>query len=352
MIVRQFNIPHVSPDPFSEAIRRNLRDDINSMIGYTGRPRRAKSWSAQSAGEQVDVNGRFKYPQNGESTSNNPFFMFICKDCRFTCYLEQQALDHARSFEGQGHDVAGYIYRPCFGHNHVAFLPQEYLNQIRTKKAGCLILFDEPGAEWSARRFMSVSSQLLNATHITFGSKLINVAWAVPVLNMQDVMAQRLLNYLFTMSARGPRGNARFYYHWVDSRIGKYGDTQIGWTHIEPPYYGRDEEMKEYAEMKKQYQDKSYEKYYKEFELSAKEKTSAADIDATVAEILKEPEKYIGQKGKVSVHIIGANFKIPYKYCFEVKRRIEQKLEERKRNQASQPNIQKKEPIDENTHVG
>ena len=267
-------------------IRDRLMDEINTMTASAGPLRSGKSVSQQSLGEEADANGWQKEIQNGVKVEDIPPHLLI-----------PQA------------DGGYKVYDPCFDHKHITFLPQDYLKAIRNARPGCYIIFDEPGAEWSARRFMSIKNQLLNSTHITFGSKLVNVGWAVPVLQFQDINSVRLVNYLFLMTL-SKRGSGRFYQNWVNPRTGKWGSEKKGWVHFYRPFQDRPEETKEYLEMKRQYQDSSYEKYYAEFEKSDKsekgveDEEKKVDLDKIVKEILTHVDDFKTPRGTVNASMV------------------------------------------------
>ena len=239
-------------DPFTYEVIKRLKADMNTMTASLGYPRRGKSNSQFVVGESVDVNG-------------------------------------------------------CFGHTHITFLPGDYIKAIRDAKPGCYIVFDEPGAEWSARSFMSIANQMLNATHITFGSKLVNVGWAVPVMKMQDVNTMRLLTYFFWMLPKGPKGIAKFYTAWVNAYTGKPGRTGEGKVQFGRAFQDKPEEAKEYNEMKQQYQDSSYERYYKEFqsqvEDDAKEGKKPKDLQELVQVALTD-KTVLNSRGRIDRDLV------------------------------------------------
>lgn len=204
------------------------------------------------------------------------------------------------------------VNRP-FTHKDVSFLPYDYLRLIQQAEPGDFVQFDEPGAEWGARNFMSIESKMLNATHITFGSKYVNVGWAVPVLRMQDLQARMLLKYVFYMNSTGPRGMSRFYENWVNHYTGKTGRTRRGGCWFALAFQDAPEEMKEYEEMKKQYQDKTYEKYYKEFQknddrFSVQAHENLDRLSKAVAKVMEEPERYFNSKGRVDRNSVRIEF--------------------------------------------
>ena len=252
-------------NPFTFQVRNRLKYDRNTMIVSLGDPRSGKSESEKAIGRDVDI-----------------------------------------------HDD--------FDHKHISFLPQDYMKQIRTFGEGHFIQFDEPGAEWSNRKFMSVENTMLNFTHITFGSKKINVGWAVPILRMQDVASRMLVKYTFTMIPNGPKGMSLFYANWVDKFSGKSGRTRYGMCWFAPAFPDKPEEEKEYLEMKKQYQDQSYEKYWNELikrdkkeeeeEGSKVMEVKKAKMLRIMAEITKKPYKYKTKKGKWNYAKIGFDFEV------------------------------------------
>jgi hypothetical protein len=201
-----------------------------------------------------------------------------------------------------------------FTADNVAFIPQDYIDLIRKKKEGSYIVFDEPGAEWSNRRFMSVANILLNSTHITFGSRLINVGWAMPSLKNVDVTAERLVNYVFTtLLPPYPRGTAKLYESWMDSYEGTSGRKYLGTVFFFPPFKDNPEELKKYLQKKSEYQDKRYEEYYISFAEKAGKSTGAKLSKDETMEIAKSiadnPAKFVN-KSSINEDLISMEMNI------------------------------------------
>ena len=240
---------HFPVGPYTWTQKRRLLEERNSMTAFLGPPR-----SGKTNGATVD----------SENVSNN------------------------RAFRARD----------------ITFLPSDYMDLLTKAAEGDVVEFDEPGAEWGNRAFMSVENRMLNATHITFGSKLIFVKWAVPVLQMQDKTARMLVNYSFILRDSGPRGMSWFYKNWVNAYSGKPGRTGLGRCWWAAAWVDRPEERKEYLEMKRQYQDKEYQKYFTEFAKAdepgdEKGRQLKKDMDAAYEKVKLEPDKYRGPRGKI-----------------------------------------------------
>jgi hypothetical protein len=264
-------------DPFTYTVRKRLREKRNTMVAAISDPRAGKTNAIMVVGEQVSVN------------------------------------------------------RP-FSHKDIAFLPYDYLKLIQKAEPGDFVQFDEPGAEWGARNFMSIENKMMNATHITFGSKYVNVGWAVPVLRMQDIISRMLLKYVFYMNTTGPRGMSRFYENWVNHYTGKQGRTRRGGCWFSKAFQDREEELKEYEEMKKEYQDKTYEKYYKEFQkaddrYSAKAEENLDRLGKAIAKVLEDPARYLNRKGRVDRDSIKIEFGLTAADARYVAEQANQKME-------------------------
>lgn len=252
----------IQDDPFIWKLKKRLQQDMNSMIASTGYPRRGKSDSQTTIMENISLNHPFRAKE-------------------------------------------------------ITFLPQDYMATLMKSEQGDSALFDEPGAEYSNRNFMSIVNKMLNATHITFGSKLITVGWAVPSLKMQDVTTMRLLTYFFTMDAEGQRGRSRFYKTWMDPYSGKFGREQLGRVWFAPAWINRPEERKEYLEMKRQYQDSSYERYYKEFARSDDDNAdkiaqAKTNIERALLTLSTNPLPYMNVRGKIDREAIRREFNLTY----------------------------------------
>jgi hypothetical protein len=249
-------------DPLSYTLKRRLKEDRNTMTVSLGPPRSGKTTS------QIDI---------GWMAKSKKYGIFNAKD--------------------------------------VTFLPRDYVGALASGQPGEYKVFDEPGAEWNNRDFARVENKMLNATHITMGSKYINVGWAVPVLLLQDKVSRMLVNYTFKFRGSGRKGMCRFYQNWVDAFTGKTGRTRLGGIHFAPAWQDNPEELKEYEEMKKHYQDTRYEHYIKEFageddENADKIQAWKTRIDSIVAEIMKESDKYTNHLGHIDRSLISFDFKL------------------------------------------
>ena len=244
--------------PFTWTKLKRLSEGMNTMVVFIGPPRTGKTEDASTDGENC--------------SQNRPF--------------------RARD---------------------INFLPYDYVGALKRGAVGDQVNFDEPGAEWGNRAFATASNKMLNATHVTFGSKLIFVDWAVPVLKMQDVQARMLVNFTFTLRDTGPRGIARLAKNWVNGFTGKFGRTNLGSCWFAAAWQGRPEERKEYLEMKAQYQDSRYERYFNEFakaddEFKEKSKTSTDNINLALAAIRKDDEPYRNSRGNLDPNTIAHDF--------------------------------------------
>jgi hypothetical protein len=227
--------PGFAGGPYSYTVKRRLQQDRTTFTAFLGEPRSSKSNDATVLGESVSQNALFR-----------------AKD--------------------------------------ITFLPRDYIRSIIDAKPGDYRQFDEPGAEWGARAFMSVKNKMLNATHITFGSKLITVGWAVPVLTMEDKIGRQLINYVFVTRNTGPKGITKFYQNWVNPYTGRTGRTGLGTCWWAKRFSDRPEEEKEYLEMKRQYQDEQYAKYYTDFareddEFKEKSEAKTAETKKKIMEL-------------------------------------------------------------------
>lgn len=260
------------PNPLTYAIKKRLQQNRNTMIVSIGDPRSGKSEDEKAQGEEYSLNRPFK-----------------AKD--------------------------------------ITFLPTDYIQALMRGVAGDFVLFDEPGAEWGARNFMSVENKMLNATHITFGSKLVNVGWAVPVLKMQDVVSRMLVRYVLYHRGDGPKGIAAFYRNWVNHYTGKTGRTRLGTIWFARAFQDRPEEAKEYDEMKQQYQDKSYERYYRDFaksddDFKDKSEETQANIKKAVELLRADPMRYLNRRGHITGASIKNEFKLTARDADEVARQV------------------------------
>ena len=185
---------------------------------------------------------------------------------------------------------------PNFSVDKVHFMPQEFKKGLEVAKAGEFLILDEPAAEFSSRRFMSYINFVLSTIFITFASKRVCVGMATPVVPQVDINMSRLMDFLIVMSSK-QRGCARIYQHWTDARTGKFGDRQIMYGYIYPPFIDRRDQLQAYEAKKKEYQKEKYSVQLTEF-LSANEDVTSY-LNVYVEKILKSPGQYKGERGSL-----------------------------------------------------
>lgn len=241
-------------NPLTYYLLRRLKQGRNTMMAATGDPRSGKSNTISCIGEECSVSHPFK-----------------AKD--------------------------------------VTLEPLVYMHALANGRPGDFVQFDEPAAEYNNRDFATAKNKMLNATHVTFGSKYINVGWALPVFQTTDLGARMLCKLVFEHPGEGRRGIVWFYKNWVNHYTGKTGRTKQGSILFGKAWQDRPEEEKEYLEIKRNYQDKKYAGIIRDFAASddlfkSKAEDRTTRIKAAVAEVLKNPTRYYNDKGRIVARTI------------------------------------------------
>tara|TARA_Y100000401_G_C8317793_1_gene223545 strand:+ start:329 stop:1405 length:1077 start_codon:yes stop_codon:yes gene_type:complete len=269
---------------FEYVISKRLKEQRNTMIFILGAPRTGKSWSSITLANAIDQNNDFD-------------------------------------------------------HSHIVWTIPELVQLIKNTKEKCCIVFDESGANFSNRNFMSSWNKALNFILQTFGSRYINIIFNLPLLSFADKSARDMATFSLLMMKRG---EARAYSHWSDLHFGKNFRRFLGTIKINSPLdalkqkkhhylwspehdqtskgspcFGLDEHLKkdcyrfwnpliyEYENRKRQYQDDLFEQTLKQTQALA-EKESGSQIlnhKEIIANIVQEPDKYcIG--GKLNAQVV------------------------------------------------
>ena len=85
----------------------------------------------------------------------------------------------------------------------VSFTAKEYMTGVRTLPSYSVLDYDEPGQSWYHRQFMSEASMILSKTMIGFRYKKFDTFLGVPNIDLLDVDALRLCNFLVYVSRQG-----------------------------------------------------------------------------------------------------------------------------------------------------
>lgn len=311
-------------DPFTKEVKIRLRSSRNSFIAAIGAGRTGKSWLLLSLGEGCDVNGRVKDLQNGE-------------------HFGEKSPDVSPAFMRPQPDGGMKRYVPCFDHEHVSFLPQDFTKRMQHSPKGCFQQFDETASEFNNRRFGSWMNILISSIITTMNSRLVNVGLSATMLPQADINLSRALNYLFEMSNQA-RGVAKLMEHWSNPRTGKFGDTNIAYVYVAPPFQDRPEELKEYSELKKQYQSSKYDSYFKDFESLYKEESTRDFVNKYLPQIMKKKEIYLTPSGKIDRELVAYDFGLRQKDASILKKLVEREMSKDKEEKDEKDEPEEKAP--------
>lgn len=162
---------------FEFVIKKRLKEQRNTMIFILGAPRTGKSWTSITLANSIDQNNDFD-------------------------------------------------------HKHIVWTIPELVSLIKNTKEKCCIVFDESGANFSNRNFMSAWNKALNFILQTFGSRYINIIFNLPQLTFTDKAARDMQTFSLLMMKRG---EARAYSHWTDLHYGKNFRRFLGTIKINTP---------------------------------------------------------------------------------------------------------------------
>ena len=85
----------------------------------------------------------------------------------------------------------------------ISFTAKDYMTGIRTLPSQTVLDFDEPGQGWYHRQFMSEASMILSKTMIGFRYKHFTSMLCVPNIDLLDVDALRLVNWMVYILDQG-----------------------------------------------------------------------------------------------------------------------------------------------------
>ena len=201
----------------------------------------------------------------------------------------------------------------------VSFTAKQYMNGVRTLGSETVLDFDEPGQAWYHRQFMSEANMILAKTMLGFRFKRFITFLQVPNIDLLDLDALRLVNWLVWIPNQGHAevfkvmvqkfGGDPWYKKIIDDlRFSKPG-TKLWNTY----------EKKKFAA-----QDELYEKYGKKLdELDQPRLTNTEIIEI----VKKDPQKYM-KNGFLYVPYLQKEFKIGLNKGYLIKAVFETEKEE------------------------
>jgi hypothetical protein len=206
----------------------------------------------------------------------------------------------------------------------LSFQPSAFINQIQNLPERAACEYDEPGATFAARDFMTKLNRMMGFVIQTFGSKLIVVVWCLPMLPLMDLTGRNLLNYSVWMR---DRGYGWVYKHNVNVHTGKPYKHHVMTVKFKMPFEDRPEQLVEYERMKRDFQDKNYraiEGSMRADEEEALTKYELLDPKAIAEKVAKAPDEFFNEKGDVDAGLICALLGVPYQKAWLAKKLLKQ----------------------------
>ena len=167
---------------------------------------------------------------------------------------------------------------------------------------------------------MSKLNRMMGFVIQTFGSKLIVVVWCLPMLPLMDLTGRNLLNYSVWMR---DRGYGWVYKHNVNVHTGKPYKKHIMTIKFKLPFETRPEQLTEYEQMKREFQDRNYqaiEGSMRAEEEEALSKYELQDPNAIAERVAKAPDEFFNEKGEVDAGLICALLGVPYQKAWLAKK--------------------------------
>jgi len=250
----------------SEIIRARTRKKFNTFIAFLGPPRIGKSYAGARIGEKVDLHGDFSV------------------------------------------------------RTHLSFQPSKFIEHVQTLPEGCMAMYDEPGATYSHRDFMTKLNKMMGFVIQTFGSRLLPVVWCLPMLPLMDLVGRNLLNYSVWMR---DRGYGWVYKHNVNVHTGKPYKRLVMITKFQMPFQDRPQELEEYERMKKEFQDTHYELIHASLKADEEEssmKLQLMDPNTLADKVEQNPDEFYNEKGVIDAGLISAFLGVPYQRAWIAKK--------------------------------
>lgn len=218
----------------------------------------------------------------------------------------------------------------------VCFTAKEYMNGVTTLPSfydppadpleRTVLDFDEPGQAWYHRQFMSEANQILSKTMLGFRFKQFVTPLSVPTIDLLDLDALRLVNWLIWVS---DQGKAEVYRVMVQ----KFGG---------PPWYKkvidrlsfrtpRAKLAHAYEKKKFKAQDELYERYGKALEELERPKFTKTEI---VDLVKKDPKKY-SKNGAIYVPYLQRDFHVGLNVGYLIKAILEPDADDHDANEVS-----------------
>jgi hypothetical protein len=204
--------------------------------------------------------------------------------------------------------------------SHISFQPSRFMDHIQQLPEGCVATYDEPGATFGHRDYMTKLNRMMSFTIQTFGSRLISTVWCLPMLPLMDLVGRNLLNYSVWMR---DRGYGWVYKHNVNVHTGKPYKKLIMTIRFKKPFQDKPKELVEYEKMKKEFQDVNYEAMRgsmknEEDDMASRMRMQDPNILADTIE--KNPEEFVNEKGAIDAGLISAFLGVPYQKAWIAKK--------------------------------
>ncbi len=201
-----------------------------------------------------------------------------------------------------------------------SFTAKQSMTGVRTLPSGTQLSFDEPGQAWYHRQFMSEASMILSKTMIGFRYKKFKSVLTIPNIDLLDVDALRLVQYMVNVTGQGRAevfrvmvqkfGGPPWFKKIIDKLTFTKPDTKL-W-HL-------------YETKKFKMQDELYEKFGKRLDDLDSPKLTNLEI----IKIVTEAPKQFLKKGKIHVPYLQRDFGVGLNRGYLIKETIEGNGEDR-----------------------
>jgi hypothetical protein len=194
------------------------------------------------------------------------------------------------------------------------------LDHIQQLPEGCVATYDEPGATFGHRDYMTKLNRMMSFTIQTFGSRLISTVWCLPMLPLMDLVGRNLLNYSVWMR---DRGYGWVYKHNVNVHTGKPYKKLIMTVRFKKPFQEKPRELVEYEKMKREFQDVNYEAMrgsMKNEEDDQAYRMRLQDPNILADTVEKNPDEFYNEKGQIDAGLVSAFLGVPYQKAWIAKK--------------------------------
>jgi len=229
------------------------------------------------------------------------------------------------------------MINPDFNSDFVAFTAKEFLDILNSNPPkGSVIVFDEAGISISSREWYTITNKILNYVFQTFRYMNIAVIFTVPDFKFIDKQSRTLFHSyveLVDIDYKKSRSIVKWMIMQNNPKTGKiyFKYPRVEGKKIKRIFIHKPDKklIKEYDKKQKKYKNRLRKELSKELDEIEDMKNSPEKIDKAVAEIIKNPDKFLRKYNKrefIDKEIVMNTFKVSNVKAIRIKKLAEAEL--------------------------